>query len=94
MIDKTSAIEAVINKLKKIPVGRGLDLRTYKRDRSVIIMHTNEDLFSVIEDGFEKEQFSTDLKGMKKLLKKLLKREFPRSNKIRVYEIDRNDFGM
>ena len=94
MIDKTSAIETIINKLRKIPVGRGLDLRTYKRDRSVIIMRTNEDLFSVIEDGFEKEQFWTDLKGMKKLLKKLLKREFPRSNKIRVYEIDKNDFGL
>lgn len=87
MIDKSSAIEAVLRKLKKISVGRGLDLRTYKRDRSVVIIRTEEDLFSVIESGFEEERFSSDFKGLKKILKKLLKREFPRSNKIRVYDI-------
>lgn len=87
MIDKDSAIETVMRKLKKIQVGCGLDLRTYKRDRSVIIMRSAEDSFSVIEDGFCKESFSVDFKGMKKLLKKLVKVEFPRSNKIRVYEI-------
>ncbi len=81
-----------MRKLKKIPVGRGVDLRTYKRDRSVVIIRVSEDSFSVNEDGFENEHFRTDSKGLKKLFKKLLKREFPRSNKIRVYEVDGGDF--
>ncbi len=88
MIDKASAIETVMRKLKKIQVGRGLDLRTYKRDRSVVIVRRGEDLFSVTENGFDTEQFTEDFKGVKKLLKKLLKKEFPRSNKIRVYDVD------
>lgn len=88
MIDKASAIETIMRKLKKIQIGCGLDLRTYKRDRSVIITRTGGDSFSVIEDVFFKENYSTDFKGLKKIIKKLLKREFPRSNKIRVYEID------
>lgn len=87
MIDKDSAVEYVMSRIKKITVGHGLDLRTYKRDRSVLIMRTAVDSFSVIEDGFDKEHFSADIKALKKLLKKLVKREFPRSNKIRVYEV-------
>lgn len=94
MIDKASAAETIIRKLKKTPTGKGLDLRTYKRDRSVIIIRTKEDTFSVTEDGFDKDNFTTDFKGMKKTLKKLLKKEFPRSNKIRVYEIDSSPPGL
>ncbi|MDC7217828.1 MAG: hypothetical protein PQJ28_02265 [Spirochaetales bacterium] len=93
MIDKASAIENVMRKLKKIQVGRGLDLRTYKRDRSVAILRMGEDLFSVIEDGFDNERYTEDFKSLKKLLKKLLKKEFPRSNKIRVYDVDEGDFS-
>lgn len=88
MIDKAGAIPTILTRLKKLPTGRGLDLRTYKRDRSVIIRRTGDDAFTVAEDGFRTETFTTNFKGMKKLLKTLLKREFPRSNKIRVYELD------
>ncbi|NDV22923.1 hypothetical protein [Desulfovibrio sp. JC022] len=94
MIDKASAIENIMRKLKKIPAGQGLDLRTYKRDRSVAIMRTGVDSFSVVENGFDNEQFEEDFKGLKKLLKKLLKREFPRSNKIRVYDISERDLSI
>lgn len=88
MIDKAGAIPTILTKLKKLSVGRGLDLRTFKRDRSVVILRTAKNHFQVKENGFEHAEFETDLNGMKKLLKTLLKREFPRSNKIRVYEIE------
>lgn len=87
MLDKTNAIPAIVTKLKNLSIGSGIDLRTFKRDRSVIIRRTDDDIFSVIENGFTLETFTTDIKGMKKLLKTLLKREFPRSNKIRVYDL-------
>lgn len=87
MIDKAGAIPTVLTKLKKIPVGQGLDLRTFKRDRSVVLLRVAEDKYEVVEAGFEKKRFETNFKGLKKLLKTLIKREFPRSNKIRVYEI-------
>ncbi|WP_320174420.1 hypothetical protein [Maridesulfovibrio sp.] len=93
MIDKDSAIESVMRKLKKIQVGKGLDLRTYKRDRSVVILRKGEDSFLVIEDGFDTERFTEDFKGVKRLLKKLLKKEFPRSNKIRIYDVDDEGFS-
>ncbi|WP_415719651.1 hypothetical protein [Maridesulfovibrio sp.] len=91
MIDKASALETVLLKLKKVPVGLGLDMRTYKRDRSVLILRTGEDTYVVIEDGFEQARFDENSKSLKKVLKRLLKKEFPRSNKIRVYEVDGKD---
>lgn len=88
MLDKAGAIPTIMTRLKKLLPGHGLDLRTFKRDRSVVIRRTGEDAFSITENGFETATFSENIKGMKKLLKTLLKREFPRSNKIRVYHLN------
>ncbi|NDV25431.1 hypothetical protein [Desulfovibrio sp. JC010] len=87
MIDKATALESVLRKLKKLPVGHCIDLRTYKRNRSLLILHVHEQEYIIYEDGYEKIEHQTALKGMKKLLKTLFKREFPRSNKIRMYEL-------
>jgi hypothetical protein len=87
MLDKATALPALLRRLEKLPAGHALDLRTYKRNRSVLIRRTGEDEFSVAEDGFHKEDFRVPLSGLKKLLKTLLKREFPRSAKIRVYDL-------
>ncbi|CCO23579.1 hypothetical protein [Maridesulfovibrio hydrothermalis] len=91
MIDKSSAIETVLRKIKKIHIKHGLDLRTYKRDRSIVVIRTGEDSFSVVVNGFCKENLSTDFKGLRKHLKRLFKQEFPRSNKIRVYNVNKDD---
>ena len=89
MIDKTQIIEVVSERLKKLPMGHYLDLRTYKRNRSVIIVKMTDDDFLVIEDGFFKERFQVNPDRLKKLLTTLLKKEFPRSYKIRLYVMGR-----
>jgi sarcosine oxidase gamma subunit len=87
MIDKVTAMETVMRRLEKLPVGHALDLRTYKRNRSVVIARTGEDAFDVVENGFARERFQASAGTMKKLLRTLLKREFPRSAKIRLYDL-------
>lgn len=87
MIDKTHIIATVMEKLMKIPEGHCIDLRTYKRNRSVIIVKQPKDVYMVIEDGFFRERFHVTHLKIKKLLTMLLKREFPRSNKIRLYNM-------
>lgn len=87
MIDKATALETVLRKLKKLPVGHVIDLRTYKRNRSVVIKHMAQGTFDVVEHGFHEERFQVTLPKMKKLLKSLIKREFPRSTKIRLYDL-------
>ena len=85
MLDITTLIPTVITRLKTLAVNDCIDLRTYKRDRSVVILKTAEDSFRIIEDGFFKDEMVTDIAKMPKLLKALVKKEFPRSNKVRLY---------
>ncbi len=84
MLDKAGALPDILSRVKKLPIGNGLDLRTYKRDRSVTVIRLAEDAYEVRENGFEKGVHTIDFKGLKRLLKTLLKREFPRSRKIRL----------
>ncbi|MBW2010293.1 MAG: hypothetical protein JRI32_01225 [Deltaproteobacteria bacterium] len=85
MIDKTKIIDTVIGRLKKLPNGHYIDIRTYKRNRSVVIVKKNTKELCVIENGFSKERFNIKAEKLKKLLKTLLKKEFPRSHKVRLY---------
>ncbi len=85
MIDKTKIIETVIERLKKLPVDHYLDIRTYKRNRSVIVVQQSQEELLVIQNGYEFNRYQINHKELKKLLKTLLKKEFPRSNKVRLY---------
>ncbi len=85
MIDKDKIIETVIGRLKKLPVGHYLDVRTYKRNRYVMIVRQDQENLLVIQNGYESNRFHIKNKELKKLMKTLLKKEFPRSNKVRLY---------
>jgi hypothetical protein len=85
MIDKEKILDTVTERLKNLPVGHYLDLRTYKRNRSVIIVKQSENNLLIIEDGFFRERFRINSEKLKKLLTALLRKEFPRSHKIRLY---------
>ena len=91
MIDKVTALETVLRRLDKLPLGHAIDLRTYKRNRSVVIRRAGDDLYEVVENGYEYARFQAPLDKMKKLLKGLLKKEFPRSTKIRLYDLGEAD---
>ena len=85
MIDKDKIIGTVVEKLKKLPVDHYLDMRTYKRNRSLVIVKKSEDDFLIIEDGYFHERYHLQSDKLKKTLTNLLRREFPRSHKIRLY---------
>lgn len=87
MIDINGAVPNVLTRLKKLPVGQTLELLTFKRDRGLRITRTGKDLFTAREFGFRAETHEADLKEMKRVLKTVLKREFPRSNKVRVNRV-------
>jgi hypothetical protein len=87
MLDKSAVVQAILNKLDKMPCGHALDLRTYKRNRSVIILKQTQDDYLIIENGFSQERFIISADKLKKTLQKLLKKEFPRSRKVRVYDL-------
>ena len=89
MIDKTKIIDTVCKRLEKLPLGHYLDLQTYKRNRSLMVAKLDEENLLVIENGYFKERFHVSPEKLKKLLKTLLNKEFPRSQKIRLYVMDK-----
>ncbi len=94
MIDKSTAIKTVLARLKKMEISHCLDLRSFKRDRSLLVIRESENVFRVIENGFNNEVFESEWSGLRSLLKKLIKREFPRSNKLRLYMLGLYNKGV
>ncbi len=93
MINKDSFIADTLKRLEKLEVGKCLDIRTFKKDRKVVIEKLAVN-YNVYEEGFEKQSFmNLEVQDMKKLLKTLERREFPRSNKLRVYVADAKEAG-
>ncbi|THB71051.1 MAG: hypothetical protein D6E12_01865 [Desulfovibrio sp.] len=88
MIDKTAIIPVLEQKLKVMPVGHGLDMRTYKRNRSLVFVKLDPEHVDVIQNGYEQATYRhIELSKLRKLLKTLLKKEFPRSTKVRLYSL-------
>ena len=87
MIDKATAVPVLLARLDKLAPGHCLEIRTYKRNRLVRFQRLDQDAFLVIRDGFEQDRFRIAPDKLKKALRTLLKQEFPRSAKIRVFDL-------
>ncbi len=85
MIDKTRILDVVAERLGPLRVGHYLELRTYKRNRALFIVKQSEQRLLVLQRGYEQARFDVEPKKLRKLLRGLLKKEFPRSNKVRLY---------
>jgi len=72
--------------LKDCPVGGGLEILSYKRNRTVAIVVVKEGNFTVIEKGYQEVTLTASSDNLLKKLKPILKREFPRSRKLRLYK--------
>ena len=87
MIDKTTLIPTLLERLQKMPVGHCVDIRTYKRNRSVLFIKESEQDFRILQNGFQTLEHQVSLTKMPRFLKGILKKEFPRSNKVRLYDL-------
>ena len=85
MVDKLQLLSVVEKRLARMAPGECLDIRSYKRDRQILILKKEEDELLVIENGFIQQRYVIPVAGLKKLMKVLIRREFQRSNKIRIY---------
>jgi hypothetical protein len=87
MIAKETFIDSLLKKLKGMPVGHYYDVRSYKRDRGFYIIKSEEDEYCILERGFFEEEYVANFDELTNIFKKLLKREFPRSHKLRIYNM-------
>lgn len=72
-------------RLKKMVVGDVLSVRTWKGDRGLTVTCTGEDAFTLAEDGFQNQsEDGLSRQMVLKAIKPIARREFPRSNKLRL----------
>lgn len=85
MIDIAAAIPTVTARIKALPDGYFVEILTCKKDRSIKIVKTGDNGLLVIQNGFGQSRCIIQADRLKKTLKSLLKKEFPRSNRAHLH---------
>ena len=85
MINNEDLLATVLRQLKNCPPGSALVVLTFKGDRSLTIRKTADDCYSIDEKGFAIAHYDNLTPDkLKKQLRTLAKKEFPRSHKLRT----------
>ncbi|MGW8287319.1 MAG: hypothetical protein ACWGOD_03685 [Desulfobulbales bacterium] len=88
LVNIDSVLRHVLQKLEKLSPPRGIELLSYKRNRSIAVLLLEDQSFLVRERGYREEEQVLDKAGLAKHLRALIKYEFPRSRKVRLYQIE------
>ncbi|MFP3983655.1 MAG: hypothetical protein ACLFV2_08215 [Desulfurivibrionaceae bacterium] len=75
-------------RLKKLTPPAGIEILTYKRNRGLSILKQEDGTLAVRERGYETNHFTVTMEELPKLIKSIAKREFPRSRKVRFYQLE------
>ncbi|ADH86628.1 conserved hypothetical protein [Desulfurivibrio alkaliphilus AHT 2] len=78
----------VRQRLNKMTPPAGLEILTYKRNRGLAVFKQEDGTLQVREWGYEENAFTTTMDELPRLLKVIAKREFPRSRKVRFYQLE------
>lgn len=83
MLNVEDFIDVALYTLKRIEINDKVNFKTFKKDRQVEIEKIDNGLFNVSENGFDRKVFlNLNEKELKRTLKYLQKKEFPKSNKL------------
>jgi len=88
LVNIDSVIHTLMQRLAKLNPPQGIELLSYKRNRSVAVLLLGDHSYLVRERGYGEKEEVVDQAVLQKLLKSLIKYEFPRSRKIRLQQID------
>ena len=87
LINVDSALKRVLSQVKKLVPDQGLEILSYKRNRGVTLVKIGEETIEVSERGYRDETFVIPITELQRILKAIMKIEFPRSRKVRIYQI-------
>jgi len=87
LVNLESALRKVLTTLRKSEPGQGLEILSYKRNRGVSVLKTPEGRFCLRERGYLDQELEVSESQLSRYLKSIMKREFPRSRKVRVYSL-------
>jgi len=89
-VDKGRILHETLLRLAKLALGESLVLQPFKKDRTVCLVALGSTV-RILERGFAKSDYVVEKKKIKKELKVLCRREFPRSNKIWLKSLSRQE---
>jgi len=72
--------------LDRIDPPGGIELLSYKRNRSVAIVCLGDGNFFVREKGYDVQEIHVGRDRLPRILKAMIKKEFPRSRKVRLFK--------
>ena len=87
LVNIDTVFKRITSFIKKAGPEHGVEVLTYNRNRGAEIIKIADGEIQVREWGYHEETWQVDPKGLAKLLKIILKREFPRSRKVRFYNL-------
>jgi len=94
LINIAAVLRSALQKLRKAEISSGIGLYSYKRNRKILIFKKSEDCYILIEEGYLHQEKSLPPESLEKALGDGIKREFPRSRKVRMYTLtDSGDLG-
>ena len=88
LVNIDSVLRNLLQKLEKLDPPQGIELLSYKRNRSIAVLLLDGEKILVRERGYRDEEQVVARAGLSKCLKSLIKYEFPRSRKVRMYQVD------
>jgi hypothetical protein len=87
LVNCERVLREVLATLKKIEPPGGLTVLSYKRNRGIDLLQQEGGKIWVRERGYREEEQAIALAELPRLLDAMLRREFPRSRKIRLYRL-------
>jgi hypothetical protein len=87
LVNIDTVLRDTLRLLKKTDPPGGVLLMSYKRNRSIAVIKTDESGFEVREDGYQQQVLEVSMESLSRELKVMIKREFPRSRKVRLIKI-------
>ncbi len=88
LLNIESVLVKALRMLSRSPPGKGLEILSYKRNRGVSILRISDTRYRILERGYKQADLEITEKQLSRLLKTVIKREFPRSRKLRVYHLE------
>ena len=87
LIKIETALRDAIRLIGKAPISSGIEIMSYKRNRTVALIRLSDHRVLLREQGYVDDETEVDLKQLSKKLKTVFKREFPRSRKVRFFKL-------
>ncbi len=92
LINKSAILSYTLRELQKIPLLSSVGLFSYKRNRRVFLHKASEESYLIKVNGYVVSEKEISRKNVEKELRTIIKREFPRSRKIRFYRFSDSQF--